>query len=385
MPDKAAAYKVLIAGRELPIDPRHIRVISAEESFEDTAKCDITIMDSHEFRLIPNDVKLGSRVDVFLGYVDELTRVFLGEIVKITPEFPQARTPSLTITCYDLSYRLKRQERDRVITPKEGEKIDILGAIRQIVSDPNSEYGLELIVHPEGKLTQYSVEGLRQENETDMETLDRLAESFNLNLFSKFGIGDLDESRSYLYLVDDDYLLDKQTYRGRFVYNLSPSERGENDIIMIGRFRPQLSVVGQFQGADMNFWLTESNEDQYAKIDLEDLIAASIDVLGDAVNQILEVTGLKDEKTPENQAQAKQKLVDGLMRARKNLVTGDIEVQGNPKIQIGQEHDFIIHSLGEFGKMYSGAYFVKRVQHLMSPDRGFVTAFDVRRDEVTAV
>lgn len=59
---------------------------------------------------------LGKTVEIHMGYGDELRPMMLGEITGIQPSFPQSGAPTLTVSGYDRSHRLRHNQPDRVYT-----------------------------------------------------------------------------------------------------------------------------------------------------------------------------------------------------------------------------------------------------------------------------
>jgi phage protein D/phage baseplate assembly protein gpV len=53
---------------------------------------------------------LGKTVEIHMGYGDDLKPMMLGEITAVAPSFPPGGSPTLTITGYDRSFRLRHDE-----------------------------------------------------------------------------------------------------------------------------------------------------------------------------------------------------------------------------------------------------------------------------------
>ena len=56
---------------------------------------------------------VGKTVEIYMGYVNNLHPMMLGEIVSVSPSFPQSGAPTLTITGYDKSHRLRHNTPQR--------------------------------------------------------------------------------------------------------------------------------------------------------------------------------------------------------------------------------------------------------------------------------
>lgn len=57
--------------------------------------------------------EVGKTVEIYLGYVNNLQPMMLGEITAIQSSFPQSGAPMLTVTGYDKSHRLRHNQPDR--------------------------------------------------------------------------------------------------------------------------------------------------------------------------------------------------------------------------------------------------------------------------------
>lgn len=56
---------------------------------------------------------LGKTVEIHMGYGNELTPMMLGEITSLEPSFPESGPPTLRISGYDKSHRLRSNQSDR--------------------------------------------------------------------------------------------------------------------------------------------------------------------------------------------------------------------------------------------------------------------------------
>lgn len=381
MPDRMPDFRILVGGKPLDIDPRHLNQLIVDESLEMTAKCEFSIQHSHAFVLRPEWVMPGMRVEIQMGYVGDLVKVFAGDIATLEPEFPQDGNPSIKITAYDLSYKLKRNKRTEVFTPA-----NLSDLVRTLVNDSKMAYGLQLCVSPGEILSNYALtsgQSLTCDNKADWEILNDIAAIGDYNIFVKFGIGTADPSRFYLYIVDDNYLLHQQNFRLRMIY--SP---GQDDLQAAGetvllKFNPKFQTAGKKGAVETGGWGDDVAE-VYGKAGLSDIGQENLMQIWEGVEKIIARRSTAENK-PANSYQAKIATAADLRRTLKNLVTGDAVMAGNPRVQMGQEHEIVLNALGDFGRQYSGKYMLKRVVHSISPDEGFKTTFDVRRGGLNVV
>lgn len=52
----------------------------------------------------------GKTVEIHLGYGDDLAPAFLGEITSVEPSFPQDGPPTVRVSGYDKSYRMRHNQ-----------------------------------------------------------------------------------------------------------------------------------------------------------------------------------------------------------------------------------------------------------------------------------
>ncbi len=56
---------------------------------------------------------MGKNVEIHMGYGNNLQPIMLGEITSVEPSFPESGSPTLTISGYDKSYKLRHNQPDR--------------------------------------------------------------------------------------------------------------------------------------------------------------------------------------------------------------------------------------------------------------------------------
>lgn len=110
----APAFDVRISGLTMAADVTN-QVISLQvDNNLDLADMFTLVLRNADNQLIDSALfDLGKRVEVHMGYGDELTPMMLGEITSIEPSFPEGGTPTLRICGYDLSHRLRSGQGDR--------------------------------------------------------------------------------------------------------------------------------------------------------------------------------------------------------------------------------------------------------------------------------
>jgi phage protein D len=56
---------------------------------------------------------VGKDAEIYMGYANNLQPMMLGEIVAVRPSFPEGGAPTITITGYDKSHRMRHNHKTR--------------------------------------------------------------------------------------------------------------------------------------------------------------------------------------------------------------------------------------------------------------------------------
>jgi phage protein D len=142
---------------------------------EDGARPDqLTVQVSDPFKVLSHAIQEGMEVEVDLGTVDDHSVVFRGRIYKTEGDFPQQGVPTLKLIACDKSQQMGLRKRNRRWT-------DI--PLSQIVTEVGGEY---FDHHVETNLRgdpSFSGNGIRQQDETDLAFLLRLASTYGCEMF----------------------------------------------------------------------------------------------------------------------------------------------------------------------------------------------------------
>jgi phage protein D len=134
------------------------------------------------FKVLTHAIQEGMDVEVELGTDGDHAVVFRGRIYKVDGDFPTEQTPTLQITAYDPSMRMGLRKRNRVFS-------DV--ALSDIVNTVASTYFSTLDVSLEGD-PKFPLPGVRQQEETDLRFLRRLAKTYGCLLY--VSAGDTDDT-----------------------------------------------------------------------------------------------------------------------------------------------------------------------------------------------
>lgn len=110
----APAFEVKIEGLTMEADVTQDIIDLTYESSLDTADMFTLRLNNADLRLTDSALfDVGKRVEIYMGYVGNVQPMMLGEIAVVNPEFPEGGAPTLTITGYDRSYRMRHNRKLR--------------------------------------------------------------------------------------------------------------------------------------------------------------------------------------------------------------------------------------------------------------------------------
>jgi phage protein D/phage baseplate assembly protein gpV len=107
----APAFEVRVSGVTLAADLREQVLSLVVETDLDLAGSFALVLRNADNTLLDSALlDLGKTVEIHLGYGNDLTPAFLGEIAAVAPSFPQDGPPTIKVSGYDKSYRLRRTQ-----------------------------------------------------------------------------------------------------------------------------------------------------------------------------------------------------------------------------------------------------------------------------------
>lgn len=147
--------------------------LTVEESGTGPDKLTIEITDP--FQVYSYALQEGMQVETDLGTVSDHSLIFRGRIAKVAGSFPRHGVPTLRLLAFDRSMNMGLRKRNRVWTDTSLEKIvkDIAGAYFH-----TGDIKVDLKGNP-----NFTGNGIRQQEETDLAFLLRLASRFGCEMF----------------------------------------------------------------------------------------------------------------------------------------------------------------------------------------------------------
>ena len=134
------------------------------------------------YKVLSHAFQEGMDAEVELGTDDDHAVVFRGRIYRVDSSFPTEQTPTIRLSAYDASMRMGLRKRNRVFADTSLSKL-----VRSIASNYFS--GITIDVDAQGD-PQFAGAGIRQQEETDLAFLRRLAETYGCVLYVTCGDSD---------------------------------------------------------------------------------------------------------------------------------------------------------------------------------------------------
>jgi len=145
---------------------------------EEGGKPDQLIIDiSDPYKIFSHALQEGVELEVDLGRVEEHALIFRGHIYRVEGDLPKDGVPKLKVIAYDASIKMGLRRRNRV---HEGGMKTIVADIAGGYSDDfdMQSHSIKLENEP-----RFEGNGIRQQNETDLAFLRRLASAYGCELY----------------------------------------------------------------------------------------------------------------------------------------------------------------------------------------------------------
>jgi len=142
---------------------------------EDESRPDLLVVHlADEHKVLGHALQEGMEVEVELGRADDHSLVFRGRVHQIEADFPAGGVPTVTLRAHDNAMRMGLRRRNRAWTDT---------SLSGIVSSIADEHGfpaknIRLVGDP-----QFSGNGIRQQEETDLAFLHRLANTYGAETY----------------------------------------------------------------------------------------------------------------------------------------------------------------------------------------------------------
>ncbi|MFZ2498188.1 phage baseplate assembly protein V [Methanosarcina sp.] len=340
-------FEVKIEGLTMAADVRNFVTELTYDNNFDTADMFTLRLNNADLRF--TDLALfdvGKNVEIYMGYVGDLHPMMLGEITAVNPSFPQSGAPTITITGYDKSHRMRHNNEAREF---------------KYVNDSliAAQIAAENLLIPVVDPAPMPRECLHQ-NGSDWAFLTELAKR---NFFQVY--------------VHWDKL-----------YFRFPRPQTEMVVLEWGKnlsdFNPRLSTSGQFgiqiiRGYD--YELAQEIVAVLPAISLGSDLDNIIERLGSSfVDQLVNMgKNVVRNKAVGNYVDATSLAKSILTEILQGLYEGSGSTIGNPKLRAG---DMV--EIRGIGRRFSGKYTLSKVTHTISTS-GYITQFEVSQKNTSTL
>jgi len=343
----APDFRIDIDGREvseqLSADLVGVRVL---EDTEATSTCALLLScwDGVEMKVkwIDDDLfREGTAIAVRIGYRDRMEEIFAGEITGLEPEFHSAEAPLLTVRSYDRSHRLMQEKKTRSFLRMKDS--DIAGQIA-------SEGGFRADTED----TRVRHEHVLQHNQTDLEFLKQRGERIG---FEVFVLGSTLSFRARQVEGDEALVLRRE--------------------IELLEFYPRSTAMHQVAEVTVRGWDPKQKREFVAQSRAGEVRGRLGNTTGPAaMQQSFRATLAHQVRSPVSSQEEADRLAAGLLNELAlDHVTGDGVCIGRPDLRPGR-----LIKIEGIGRRFSGRYYVTATEHSYVRNRGYRTAFRVKRN-----
>jgi phage protein D/phage baseplate assembly protein gpV len=335
----APAFEVKIEGLTMEADVTRAVIDLSYESSLDTADMVTLRLNNAGLRLTDSALfDVGKNVEVYMGYAGNLQPMMLGEITAVNPDFPESGAPTLTVTAYDKSHRMRHNHKLRTFP---------FASVSLIAAQIAAENLLIPVVDPTPSLFEN-----KTQNSSDMAFLKELAERTFFDVYVNWNRLHFQFPRPQLEAVCLEW--------------------GKN----LSSFSPRLATSGQAGAISVFDYDQELGQ---AIVGLVPVISADFDLeslrerLGSAfVEQLINlgtkyVTGQSANSFPDALTLAKAVLSQIL----EGMFEGHGACIGIPELRAGK-----MVEISGVGRRFSGKYRLSNVTHTIG-ESGYRTTFGV--------
>ncbi|MBN8592385.1 MAG: phage late control D family protein [Anaerolineae bacterium] len=284
-------------------------------------------------------LEIGTAIEAELGYLNETTKLFDGEITGLEPEFEVNRAPVLVVRAHDRRHRLMRGVKTRTFLKQQDSQIAM-----QIASSA----GLKPQAEPTTDILDYVV----QNAQTDYEFLLERARRIGFEVV-------VEGSRLFFR---------KRQVKGRSRVMLSP---GTNLV----ECYPRLSSMNQVSEVQVRGWDATQKKEIVGKATSLHANMAAVSGPGSVKRAFGKAEGQQVHQPVTSKGEADTIAQGQLEEAALGYITVDGLCQGEPDLVAGT-----VITLQDLGKRFSGDYYVTSAHHQLDADAGYKTGFIARRN-----
>lgn len=373
-------YRISVKAGNASYDLSHdLSSLTIEES--GTGPDKLTIEMTDPFKVYSHALQEGMQVETDLGTVSDHSVIFRGRISKVEGTFPLHGVPTLRLLAFDKSMNMGLRKRNRVWTDTSLEKIvkDIAGAYFN-----TGDIKVDLKGNP-----NFTGNGIRQQDETDLAFLLRLASGYGCEMFVVSG-----EQKDELFFKAQYKIMKSDPevtlYHGRYgVTNRLLSFEATVDAAKIqlprvfagtdfdtGQCIHQVTAPVQDVGTTEDRFTDENLTQFYSRyparaLSIKNLLSAS----GTVQQQLRDELGsVEREVTPGFTTQDElNKRADNQFSTSIHGMSASGSAPGNHRI-----HSQSTIGIADVGGRFSGTWYLSQVRHVLNKE-GYQTEFQCRR------
>jgi phage protein D/phage baseplate assembly protein gpV len=335
-PPYAPRFEVRLSGVTLAADlTDQVISLTVETDLDLAGTFSLTLRNPDNRLLDSALLDLGKTVEIHLGYGHDLVAAFLGEVTSIEPSFPADDAPTVVVSGYDKSHRMRHSQTG----PKQWSLIhDSI-----IAAEIALEYGLIPVVDPAPFI------GKRTKTENDMAFLKACAAQYFFDVYVEW-------DRLHFHFP-----------RPQLAAHVL--EWGKN----LSSFSPRISAAGLAGVQEIQVYNQELAQaltvTMISDLDPEDLLER----LGDsAVRLLMSLVRKGVSRQPiENPVQAAQVGLAVLRNLMEGMYEGSGSCIGIPDLTAGRYVE-----IAGIGKRFSGTYRLRKVTHRIDGN-GYRTDFSI--------
>ncbi len=384
----APTWTISVNGVELSERTRlAVREIVFEDKLTYTGKVELVIEGHEGIDLEVADLPQEGELSLQIGWGTITEEVFNGEIIEVAPEFEHGRVSTLTVIAYDRSYLLKKFRWPEEVYDKR-KMVDVVEAILKKYIGPEFRFDgtRPYFIDTDGQIGNYvltaSESGFRPDDQTDWEYLNQVAEAMNMMLLVR---------QRTIFFVRREFF--QQPRAGipvivvppqlNFYYRPLPEQQDDPRGLALYHFRPRNRSLKQRDKVTVVEWHSiDAVGKKRGDSALSELRGEKNYTQMRIYAPNMEILTIRGKAAQSDGAASILAQAELEKRARK-FVEGQGMVKGWPYLRLGQRHNFVINDLGDFGKKFSGEYFISGTEHRWTREEGYLTMIDVERKALT--
>lgn len=362
-------FEVIIAGRGLPDDVvRDVMQVSYKDSIEEIDSFELTINNwdaqtgtfKYEPPSEPANEKMfdpGQKIELWMGYLNNMRLMLVGEITTLEPNFPEAGGSTLSVRGLNVLHSFRKKQHTwawEMMTDSE--------IAQEIGKKPPSEdspgLGVTVRVNEQAAAQEAIEDFVFMNNQFDILFLLERARRHGYSLYLAL---DGETGEQFLYfgpaynLRDVAYLL----------------EWGKT----LSQFKPTLTTANQVEEVTVKGWDRKTKKPIEGKAKIGD---PGIDINPDQAAVALAVKGRNEVITDvpvRDKQEADAKAKELLRKQREEMIKATGGTVGLPDLRSGRRVQ-----IKNLGARFDGEYFITETTHAIG-DSGYRTTFNARREK----